>query len=619
MPYIVNDALDELIDLISAWLWPGGEQDRELEEGPIGLGAASPMLQRLRVELTDEQKQKLETRLSLTRLSSSKQKVKLKRPQLALSSVVRLDNLRADGLLGRLVAQYWASARARAWYQVRCGSLTWDDDSPVWSQREKQLITDKDRKAALKNPKWFGVALSNANFLDRWDGGTSKSKLWRRRYSLEATFANWSAPPWFEWAFSDDMYFGDPYNTVDESPGRWGGKVESSGSNSIYASGQKRAPVQWEAFLSGEATFGDMMATLGDVYIFHGYKEYITNWQDRGTYANVGTGPRAHLGELPWRTFGKHVSVADRRAASYRMKNVSGTWVNTKKEVSRYYTAGYYLVRTALDVLLARGEKPQSYDGFEAHCEWWGIACPEPRMVDRYPDLSAIGGGVRGLADVSSAEIVRYVMSITPKPGTVPPWEDRGPLWTWPEVTGHMQLMSVPLQFKPRKVNNTWGTIAQYILGVEQSICANVAKGVLDEALDVIVEQAQEIAAEWLGKGVDELLGALDSKLTNAAFDAAKDLLHDVSSAYSNISRYADAEKLVGEIAGAANLPKALTKYLDGVADDLEPGRLFGLQDTVQSQIDSLRRQWDHADDLIGSAASMGSDVKNVWGSLLDE
>ena len=618
MGYPINDAIEDLLDLLAKLLWPDGEQETKDWKAPIDLGAVLPLITKLQIDLSDEQKRALETRLSLVRLSKSGAKVKLKRPQLALSSVVKLDSLRADGLLGRLVAQYWASARARAWYQVRCGSLSWDDDTPTWSQRNKQLISDSDRKVALKDPKWFGVALANDDFLDRWDGGASKSKLWRRRYSLEATFSNWSAPPWFEWAFTPDMYFGSPHNIVDESPGRWGGKVESSSSNSIYASGQKKAPVQWKAFLSGEAGFGEMMATLGDVYVYHGYKEYITNWQDRGTYANVGTGPRAHLGELPWRTFGKHVSAADRRAASYRVKNVSGTWARTKSDIERYYTSGYYLVRTALDVLLGRREKPQSFDGFEQHCEWWGIACPDPRMVDRYPDLSAIGGGVVGLSDVSSAEIVRYVMSITPRPGTIPPWEDRGPLWSWPEVTGHMQCLSVPLQFKARKSDNIWGTIAQYVLGVEQSICANVAAGVVDEALSVIVDQATKLAAEWLGKGVDEILGALESKLGGAAFDAARDLLHDVSSAYSNISRFADAEVLVGEIAGAANLPKALTSYLDKVADLVPEEALEGARDTAMSQIDSLRRQWDWADDLIGSAASMGSDVKNVFNSLID-
>lgn len=611
MGYLINDALDELVDLVVAIFWPNGvDTDEEQTSSGVRTG-----LQTLRLELSDEQRKALELRVQMRRLSQSRTKVNLKRPEIKLSNLVHLDNLRSDGLLGRLVAQYWAGARARAWYQVRCGALSWDDDTPTWKQREKQLISDAERRTKLADPKWFGVALSNANFLNRWDGGSSGSKKWRRRYSLEATFSNWSAPPWFEWAFTNDRYFGDPHNTVDESVGRWGGEVEGSGSE-IYATGQKKAPVQWKAFLEGEAGFGEMMVHLGDAYVFHGYKEYITNWQDRGTYANVGTGPRAHFASIPWRTAGKHVSAADRRSANYRFKAVSGNRERTKKQIERYYMNGYYLVRTALDVLLARKVNPQDVDGFEAHCEWWGIACPEPRFVQAYPDLSAIGGGIVGLADVSSAELVDYVMAITPRPGTIPPWEDNGPLWTWPKTTGHMFCSSVPIQLKPRESSNVWGTIAQYILGVEQSLCANVAKGVLDEALDVIVAMAKDLAAEWLSQGVDRVLAELQKQLGSAGWDAAKELLGDVSSAYANISRFADADKLVGELSEAAQLPKALTEYLDGVADKVSADELAKLARHATSQIDVLREEWEWADDLIGSAASLGDRVNGVLRGL---
>lgn len=620
MPYVINDALDELLDLLSGLLWPKGKAVEQAQGIDIpSKPRIMEVAQKLSLQLTDEQLEALGARVRLRVMSKSPERVKVARPQLCVANLIPLDNLRSDGLLGRLVAQYWASARARAWYQVRCGALSWDDDTPTWSQREKQLISDADRKSALKNPKWFGVALSNANFLDRWDGGLSKSTKWRRRYSLEATFSNWSAPPFFEWAFDDSLYFGEPGGqTVDESPGRWGGKVESSGSNSIYASGQKRAPIQWDAFLSGEAEFGAMMETLTDVYVFHGYKEYVTNWQNRGTYADVGTGPRAHLGALPWRTFGKHVSAKDRRSANYRMKSVLGSWPRTKKAVERYYTNGYYLVRTALDVILARGELPTDHKGFEAHCEWWGVACPDRRMVRRYPDLSSIAGGIVGLAGASSDEIVRYVMGITPKPGTVPPWEDKGPLWSWPDTLGNMECKSVPILLKPRVSDNVWGTIAQFILGVEQSFCANVASGALDVAVDMVVEKALEIAAEWLSKGVEEIMEALESQLGGAFWSEAKALIEDVSATASNIARFADADKLVGEVAAAANLPTALTRYLDGVADNLPAEYLDDAKDTFETQVDALRRQWDWADDLIGSAASMGDRVKSQLGSLKD-
>jgi hypothetical protein len=636
MSYVVNDALDELIDLIAALLWPNGEQDREDGAKPIDLGAVSPLFQRLQIDLSDEQKRNLELRLSLGELSVKKQIVKQKRPSLCVSELIPLNNMRADGLLGKLVAQYWASARARAWYQVKCGALTWDDDTPTWSQREKQLISDGDRKKALKDPKWFGVALSNANFLDRWDGGSSKSKLWRRRYSLEATFSNWSAPPFFEWAFKGDKNF------PEEGPGRWGGKIVKGGSYNAYkvVVQEKTAPVPWYAwkntgewdyekhkavyeegksFTSGDFGFGDMMQHLGDVYIMHGYKDYFTNFQDIGSYDNIGTGPRSHLVDLPWRTFGKHVSKEDRRAASYKFKPVLGNKERTVDAIERYYTNGYFLVRTALDIVLARGRNPQSFPGFESHCEWWGIACPDERMVKRYPDISAIGGGIVGLAGVKESEIVSYVMGITPAPGTIPPWEDKGPLWSWPDSVGNMICKDVPLQFKPRKSNNTWGNIAQFILGVEQSFCANVASGALDAGVDAVVSMAKDIAADWLSTAVEEVLATLETELGGAFWDQAKELISEVSAVGSNIARFADADKLVGQVAAAANLPTALTDYLDGVADGLPPEMIEGAKNTFETQVDNLRREWDWADDLIGSAASMGDRVKREMNSLEDK
>lgn len=623
MSYVVNDALDELIDLIAAWLWPNGEQDRVDGEAPIDLGIVSPLFQRLQIELSDEQKKALELRIALGALAERTPKVKQKRPTLALANLVQLDNLRSEGLLGRLVSQYWAGARARAWYQVRCGSLTWDDDSPTWSQREKQLITDGERKERLKLPSWYGVAIRNKDFLDRWNGGNSKSSKWRRRYSLEATFSNWSAPPWFGWYNS--MFFGAGQNAVDASPGRWGGKRQSYDFHgTVWFSGQQEAPYGFypsnlgnqPSFLGETCKFSDMMNAVKDAYIFHGYKEYVDHWDNRGSYDSVGTGPRVRFRDLPWRTYGKHVSTQDRKAANYRLKNVLGTQERTNEAIARYYRNGYYLVRTVLDVLCARRELASKFPGFEEHCEWWHIACPDERMLKRYPDLSAIGVGVIGLQDVSSAELVRYAMMIAPKPGTIPPWEDKGPLWTWPDTVGNMECMSIPLQFKARKSNDTWGTICQYILSVETSLCANMASGVVNEAVDALVTIATDFAAEWIGNGVEAIMSALQDNIGSAAWESVKELISDVSKFGANIARFADADKLIGEIARAADLPRSLTDYLDKAADGVVGDPLAVAKDQAQSQIDSLRRQWNWADDLIGSASSMGTEVKDTLKSI---
>jgi hypothetical protein len=620
MSYVVNDALDELFDLIAAWLWPNGEQDRQDGQAPIDIGAVSPLFQRLQIDLTDEQKRNLEVRIALGALAERTPKVKQKRPMLALSNLIQLDNLRSEGLLGRLVAQYWAGARARAWYQVRCGSMLWDDDSPTWNQREKQLITDSERREKLKDPEWFGVAIKNKHFLDRWDGGKSKSTKWRRRYSLEATFSNWSAPPWFEW-------YEQERGVTFDGPGRWGGDIkyydfhgtvwfENQGVPPFYFRKIAERFDKQNSFLGGTCKFSDMMNCVKDAYVFHGYKEYVEHWDSRGSYSEVGSGPRVKFREIPWRTYGKHVTSNDRKAANYKLKNVLGTQERTNEAIKRYYRNGYYIVRTALDVMLARAENPESFPGFAEHCEWWHIACPDARMISNYPDLSAIGVGVIGMQDVSSLEIAKYVMMICPKPGTVPPWEDKGPLWTWPDTLGTMECLSVPLQFKERKEDTTWGTINQYILSVETSLCANIASGIVSEAVNTLVDIATNLASEWLQQGMDAIMKVLEDDVGSAAWDSVKELIKDVSQFGANIARFADAEKLVKEIVSAANLPVALTDYLDTAADGVVGDKLNAAKDQVQSQIDSLRRQWDWADDLIGSASSMGTDVKNSLRSM---
>ncbi len=594
-------------------------------------------------KMTDEEKLALGSKSKTAKAGDGK--LYITNP-IRLSDNINLDYIRNKGLLGRLVAQYYAFERARVFYMKKCGAFSFCDDSPAWLQREKQLIHKSDVDKALKK-EWFGVALSNANFLDRWDGGNSKSKLWRRRYSLESTFSNWSGPigftasPQFEFqqhGWNGELcpkpkrhvsYASTKYNNLlgllAYAPRfypemRDGAFVKCNPKYLIGAryeciNGVKNSKVTdpFGKFYFGDSEFGiARLNSYHNAVIRQGY-QYSPD-QAKGQYAYVCPKNDYNYDQIPWRNY-KGVSDSDFLKATYKLPIEHDFYKRWKRQhaIGRYYHFGYILVRTALDVLCARSEPAEDYPEFATHCTWWGIPQPNREFVARYPDLTSIGSGVTGLADITTPELIKYVMSITPKPGTIVPWEDKGPLYTWPESTGYMQPLPIAYRRGERSTSDVWGQVVQYILSVETSICANMASGFIDTAVDAVLDYAETVFSEWLVQGMEAIMANIENSPALAAvLKEIKTIMKDVSGFAANMSRFIDAEQLIGALDQGVNISKVLGEYLDLVSDDAPSRLINNAKSDALAVTDSLRRQWDWADELLGSAASMGDKVNSI-------
>jgi hypothetical protein len=616
------------------------KNDKPILVKPIRVNFSDSILNKM----TDEEKLALGSQSKTTKAGDGK--LYIANP-IRLSDNLNLDYIRNKGILGRLVAQYYAFERARVFYMKKCGAFSFCDDSPAWLQRDKQLIHKSDVDKALKK-EWFGVGLSNANFLDRWDGGNSKSKLWRRRYSLESTFSNWSAPMGFaispaymaqQHGWNGELcpkltyHFSSAYKKYIERPpenprffpethdGEFVKCADTRPIDMRYLNtyecinGKKHAALQtsWEKFWYGDYQFGQ--ARLNSRYgakILQGY-QYSPD-QAKGQYAYVCPKNSYGYDQIPWRNF-KGVSDSDILKATYKLPLEHDFFKRWKRQhaIGRYYHFGYILVRTALDILCSRKEPAEDYPEFATHCTWWGIPQPNREFVARYPDLTAIGSGVNGLADVKTPELIKYVMSITPKPGTIVPWEDKGPLYTWPESTGYMQPLPIAYRRGERSTSDVWGQVVQYIISVETSICANMASGFVDTAVDAVLDYAETVFSEWLTTGLEAIMANIEnSPALQAVIKEIKSIMKDVSGFSANMARFIDAEQLIGALDQGANISKVLAEYLDLVTDGAPPRLISNAKSDAIALTDSLRRQWDWADELLGSAASMGTRVTDI-------
>lgn len=645
----------------AAMLYKGSQIRKKGEESKISVVQAGGKLivaKPIQINLPEEALKKASDaqKLALGAKSKAKNNLgRLVRPSIPirLSDKIPLDNMRKDGLLGRLVAQYYVFENARIFYMTRCGAFNHSDDTPTWLQREKQLITKAEADNKLKSSKWFGVALENKHYLDRWDGGDSKSKLYRRRYSLEATFSNWCAPPWAYVRTNDygrkhhaghaghigssfckpvihkkpgrlylpyfkryDPYY-RPENSNDPEIHRVTCKLDKWTLPEECRDGKSYTLVQGATnlFYKGDFPFGVMMLAKERMVISHGYR-YPDN-VTHGDYSEVCNKDYYALDSIPWRNF-KGVSEDDRLKATYKLPieydyRLEG---ERRERIERYYNFGYQIVRTMLDILCAFGIPAEDYPEFAKHCTWWLIPQPNAKFVARYPDLSVIGSGVQGFQQEEIPELIDYVMAITPKPGTIAPWEDKGPLWTWPKITGHLQPLPLPMPVKERKSDDLYGTIIQYILSLETSICANVASGVANAVVNEAIKWAESVCSEWINQGIDAIMEQLDNAFGKTLIGEVKEILKDVSGFAANMSHVITAQNLIGDLTGSMNpginIAKTLTEYLDSSVMSQYKDVISGAAIDAQSAIDGLRKQWDWADELIGSAGSLGRPIKRA-------
>jgi hypothetical protein len=548
--------------------------------------------------LTPEEKLRLGSKLVLQKVP-----VKIKLNAIyRLRDKINLDYMRSDGLLGKISAQHYNSEHSRLFYMTRCGASSWDDDTPRWKTRTNQRIGKDDVAKILKNPESYGVVINNKHYASRWnpdnkiEQSPTYKDTYRRGYGCETTFSNWSAPVWFDWINRPFPYASKP-RRQDE--------VMQAYENTFFL---------------GRTDFGTYMTrALGsDIFSSHTNPGYYDKGSDTfDLYTKVKPAKRYKLWTLPWREF-NGVSYADRMHATYRIKPVLGRTGTTAKAVKEYYTQGYYLVRAVLDVLCARGEYAGDFPGFAEHCTWWMIPQPTKDLLAKNPDLTSIGGGVTGLADTSSAALVKYVMAITPKPGTIAPWEDKGPLWLWPESTGYMRPQS-SLGLMPNRSSAKYDQLGQMVIGLTTSITSSVASslgGVINiaaEAINFLVS----VGGAWLSEGVAMLFNVLEKVLDSKAFEIAKKILTEVYSVASDIATFINAESMVGPIVTGSNLPTTLGSYLGALTDGATGDYLNRLQSEAQSQIDVLRRNWNWADDLIGETASAGNRINDALGRLV--
>ena len=287
----------------------------------------------------------------------------------------------------------------------------------------------------------------------------------------------------------------------------------------------------------------------------------------------------------------------------------------TAKAVDSYYRRGYYIVRSALDILCEKGLTASSFEGFAEHCTWWMIPQPTQEFLEKNDDLSFIGGGSSGIAGIDLKKLIKYVIEITPKPGTIAPWEDSGPLWGWPDTTGYMAPMtSLPVMKSRTDVNNKYAKTFKYLWAVEMAVCDIAgAGGMSNIVLDMAVDWAVSTCADWIGKGLSEIVSNLEKVLSSPAFHEAQKIISEVSSGIADVDKFLEVQYMALPFDGAANLPKALDDYLSAAVDGVGGSRLNILKDTAQSQIDNLRRNWSWSDDLLGYVGSTGTNIRSKF------
>lgn len=608
-----------------------------------------------------------------------------------------------SGLLGKLVASYWAYAQTRLWYMSRCKQYHPFDDTPQWLARDAShgghnMDKDHYRELMKTDRGTWPIGVPRSFILNRFDGeNPSKFNKYQRYNSLDLTFPNWSMPfGGFDCVLLQAGLKHGNYSqgSLTKDCWRYCGWRRPRGVSQAKCNQKicpRPLPTRWfydvnkskrfdytydyliekNPFAIGQMFSGDVIASR--IVATRGYKYHDSHWEDDKSFAgvvekysyNVGV---PIVGGYPGRIWGK-VSASERAAARYLIKvpsNFASKFskantaskkdqdsIETKfvKELKGYYTRGYNLVNTCLDILIDRKhfDLEKEFPKFVKHCNWWWIFPPNKSMLAtvkdkdgdniRMPRLSDIGGGNMGLGDVDSNYLVNYVMKLTPPPGTIPPWEDKGPLWLWPSTTGQMRLTGAPTI--PFQVTGTgpsvggvtlvnkddhdnrylrstktdqWSSfnnLVQYALATfNEAIYSYVVKEVGGAAEGYITKTI----ATWAENiGVD-VLGRLQEQL-GSSFDSVMKLGTDVAAfagMIENIDIADDLTKAIrNEFSGTnLNTYDLLKKYLVDTVDGVNPGDLNLTRQKLDLALSEMR-EWGWSDDLIGELGSVGSNYGN--------
>lgn len=595
MGYLVNDALDELLDLIAGLLWPGAAGDpaaeapRSKASRVVGPRADFELaVQRLGEGLPND----------FVPFMPSQARLGPLRPKLSLTATPLSFGGHSKGLLGRLVAHHIAVDRVRALYMVRNWSSSWDDDTPIARYTgagyhvDLKTLSKGDAAKELENPDGRLSVLRYSDRYARWNDG-KKSPFGMVggdmvHWSLEQSFTNWSAPFWGDWMYTRHVF----------------------GSRSARCKGSVNESARaWNRFVSGDGTFLDWMLEAESCHVFEGVKKISDG---RNFWANFDPGRGLPIADLH-RDFER---PSERIMANYKFKAVFSR-ERTAKEVWAYYRRGYYLVRAALDVLLARMPRGTSWEKatmkslparFVEHCNWWMIAPPSRIMLNKLKDLSSIGAGPSGFANITDDELIDYVIKITPKPGTIEPWNDNGPCWLWPSETGHMEPLTMLPVVAGRNdpLKGVYDEISWVSNAVSTVASACGLTGMITSAITGVINQAvsagMEYLEKWLADGMQEILGEASSRLSESAMG----LLGEIAAVGADMAQFVEAKDYYGLLDVGSNLPVALDDYMGAMADNM-PDRFIKEKEAIaKAQLERLR-SWDWSDDLFGSVSSLGS------------
>lgn len=608
-----------------------------------------------------------------------------------------------NGLLGKLVAAYWAYSQTRLWYMSRCKQYHPFDDTPQWLARDASHGGHNMDKAhyneLMKTDRGtWPIGVPRSFILNRFDGESpSKFNKYQRYNSLDLTFPNWSMPfggfdcvlaqaglkhgNYSQGSLTKDCWRrcgwrrsqGTSHPKCNQSicpyplPTRWFSRIDKS----------QRLDYTPHYFISDSPfNIGQMFSGLtiaNRIVVTRGYKYHDSHWEDDKSFAGVvekyhyNIGMPA-IGGYPGRIWGK-VSLDERLAARYLIKvpsdfakkfsraNVAAKRNDDtieqkfEKELRAYYQRGYNLVNTCLDVLLDRKhfDLEKEFPDFVKHCNWWWIFPPNKSMLAtvkdkdndniRMPRLSDIGGGNMGLADIDSKYLVDYVMKLTPPPGTIPPWEDKGPLWLWPSTSGQMRLTGAPTEpfpltatgpssggvtlVMPEDHNNTylrstktdkWSSFNNLIQYALATFNEALYSYVIKEAGGAIEGYATKTIAAWAENiGVD-VLGKLQDQL-GPSFDGIMKLGTDIAAFAGIVENIDIADSLTkairNEFSGTSlNTYDLLRKYLVDAVDGVIPSDLRQTRQLLDVALAEMR-DWGWADDLIGELGSVGTAYGN--------
>jgi hypothetical protein len=595
-----------------------------------------------------------------------------------------------SGLLGKLVAAYWAYAQTRLWYMTRCKQYHPFDDTPQWLARDAAHGGhDMDKahyKELMKTDRGtWPIGVPRSFILNRFEGeNPSKFNKYQRYNSLDLTFPNWSMPfNGFDCVRTQaslkhaHIASGAGYKTGCWTRCGWRRPFGSSHTGCVPAMCPRPLPTRWfadinwkiktertssyftnyEPFTIGKKFDGQVISN--QLVVTRGYKYQDGPWEDDKAFAGIVEKNYYKvglpiIGGYPGRIWGK-VSASDRAAARYLIKvpqdfskryslsnkatkedekSVSDKFI---KELHRYYHRGYNLVNTCLDILIDRKhfDLEKEFPKFVKHCNWWWILPPNKAMLSnvrdkdneiiRMPRFSDIGGGNMGLGDVTSEYLVSYVMKLTPPPGTIPPWEDKGPLWLWPSTAGQMTLIGAPtIPYQPAAGSyitgdgnylrssatnawNSWNNMFEYMLA---ALNEAIYEYVMQEAGGAIAGQVTKTAAAWAENLGIDILEQLQDKL-GGDLGGIMDLGSKVAAFAGLVENIDIADSLNKTIkksfeGTALNTYDLLKKYLKGTVDGMFPDELRKARELLDTGMSELR-SWGWHDDLIGELGSVGS------------